>query len=188
MTEAMPRPCPDEMHYKQFDAKITDKYDIVLEGWPLSGPLRNPSSIGSRLELDVVTRAFESDVARFRRLSIDELEAWREARFQNILAQSEIAPLTNPPASDPSASPAATPLDASTGLETQAQIANTVLSNNSPAVPAASASSTTVFPVSNNVLVQKKARKTRSDAGKKRGPNARTKRRALNQEDISEGL
>ena len=65
-----------KMNYKNF-AKITHKYGIVCEGWPLER-FCSPGDINSVPELTVLRNAFTSGAAFFRRLSDVELEEWRE--------------------------------------------------------------------------------------------------------------
>jgi len=69
------------MVYNNFDETITAKHGIVLENWPLP-KFCNPSSIGSRTEINVVYQAFRSGAARFRKLSNEEWKQWEEERFQ----------------------------------------------------------------------------------------------------------
>jgi hypothetical protein len=74
------------MYYANFDERITDKFGVVLEDWPLKR-FCSPSDIGSQTELTVLIWAFESGSTRFCRLTTAELSDWREQQFQNALAK-----------------------------------------------------------------------------------------------------
>jgi hypothetical protein len=47
------------MYYTNFDRSITDKYHIIIEGWPLE-KFCSPSEIVSRNEVSVLMASFES--------------------------------------------------------------------------------------------------------------------------------
>lgn len=66
------------MYYKNFDTKITARYGVIIEGWPLEHFVP-PSLVKSRTELEVLLRAWETDATRFRKLTNKELERWQEA-------------------------------------------------------------------------------------------------------------
>ncbi|KAF7794227.1 hypothetical protein EIP86_005359 [Pleurotus ostreatoroseus] len=179
---------PDAIHkmaYKDFEERITDRYGIVVEGWPLR-TFSAPGSIGSRPELTALIDAWESGTAKFRRLTPEELDAWKTARFAALKAKAAAAAAAAAPtsASPAELSPVGAPAPSSSS--TEGSSAPTLLSfstaSSSDATTAAGlvdppepAPITTVFTVGTNVLVQKKPRKQRSDKGVKRGANARTK-------------
>ena len=56
------------MYYTNFDRAITEKYQVVLEGWPLE-KFCSPSEIASWNEVSVLMTSFESGANRFRKLS-----------------------------------------------------------------------------------------------------------------------
>ena len=73
-----------KMHYADFDQKITAKYGIVVEGWPLKS-FEAPGNLRSLNKLHVLSRAWENGSARFRKMDKEELDEWQEARFQDAL-------------------------------------------------------------------------------------------------------
>ena len=154
------------MQYERYEDMIVDRYGIVLEGWPLEGKPRAPSTIGSRLELTVLIKAWENGTARFRKLSFEELEAWRAARSggqATATVTEESSMQIDPPSQQ---EPQATDL-----VPTSPQAGPSMDSTHSTAVPGVTA----VFSVATGSILQVKQRKKRSDAGKKRGPNIRTR-------------
>ena len=129
----------------------------------------------------VLIKAWENGTARFRKMSIEELEAWRSARLATQLSPettSQLVPQTDTTSLQPddqtSASDPTPPLP---------EAGPSMSSIPSVAVPGAS---TAVFSVSSDGIFQKKVRKTRSDAGKKRGPNVRTVQRVQRVEESNE--
>ena len=70
------------MYYTNFDHAITEKYHVILEGWPLE-KFCSPSDIASRNEVSVLMASFESGATRFRKLSPTEFEKWTEKRLTN---------------------------------------------------------------------------------------------------------
>lgn len=73
------------MYYSNFDKHVTEKYGILMKGWPLP-KFCNPSEVGSKVELEVLFNAWETGQAYFERLSQSDWDAWCEARFQASLA------------------------------------------------------------------------------------------------------
>ena len=191
-----------KINYKNFE-KITQKYGIVYEGWPLER-FCSPGSINSVPELTVLRNAFTSGAASFRRLSDDELEEWRRAQAARARQLTIAAATTTTPTSDLALN-AAQSGHASPGTASHPIVANDgVLCAGSPAplasssqanAPAPSSSSLAVantqhavvgdqnqvvFSVNSGALVPRKPRKQREDKGKKRGPYKRTKGRNAN--------
>jgi hypothetical protein len=87
------------MYYTNFDRAITEKYQVILEGWPLE-KFCSPSDIASRNEVSVLMTSFESGATRFRKLSLTEFEKW-SSRSTNVTDKST-AGLTGPDATLPS--------------------------------------------------------------------------------------
>ncbi|KAI0776438.1 hypothetical protein BC629DRAFT_1255743, partial [Irpex lacteus] len=54
--------------YQNFDANITEKYGVVVDGWPLD-QFRSPSEVGSRIELETLRNALESGFVQFTKLT-----------------------------------------------------------------------------------------------------------------------
>jgi hypothetical protein len=76
LAAGMPVP---RMYYTNFDRAITEKYHVILEGWPLE-KFCSPSEIASRNEVSVLMTSFESGATHFRKLSPTEFEKWSEER------------------------------------------------------------------------------------------------------------
>lgn len=153
-----------KMFYVNFDEHITNKFGIVLEGWPLK-KLVAPGIVGSRPDVDVIINAFSSGVARFRRLSPAELESWRQERFRR---QRAAAPV-----------PTAPTLGAEVLAATSAGTSSSPLSSprlvSGSSIPASAAYSSHIFSVATaEILPPKKPRAKRKDSGIARGPNKRT--------------
>ncbi|KAF8531757.1 hypothetical protein JB92DRAFT_2848659 [Gautieria morchelliformis] len=77
-----------EMSYARYESGIVDRYQVVMEGWPLEGYIRSPCKIGTMKALERLTNALEGskDVAptcRFRRLSDKEYAAHKVGREAN---------------------------------------------------------------------------------------------------------
>lgn len=173
------------MAYKNFDEKITSKYGVVIEGWPLA-KFRGPGDISSKVELRVLYQAWESDAARFRRMSDEEFKQWDAARFDQALAittgnhdgtpQDDTQGNTFEPSSADAITPSTTPGDLTSPLMASppsSQVAT-------PTAPSAAVPQ--VVPVIfHNISVvtssdgtplgiTQKPRKPRCDAGSTRGP------------------
>lgn len=76
------------MYYQNFDSNITEKYGVIVENWVLR-KFCSPSDVASRTELKMLLAAWQSGTTRFRKLSDEELEEWREKRFQAALNESK---------------------------------------------------------------------------------------------------
>ena len=92
------------MTYDRFDDHITQKYSVVVKNWPLKD-FCNPSSVGSRIELETLYNGWQSGVTRFEKLTEEETIAWGNERFASRLAMMSVAPPqpTPEPASPPHA-------------------------------------------------------------------------------------
>ena len=113
LAAGMPIP---RMYYTNFDHAITEKYHVILEGWPLE-KFCSPSEIASRNEVSVLMASFESGATRFRKLSPTEFEKWSEERFNaavesttgpaaTVIPSSPLPPDPTTPAHDPPHFPA----------------------------------------------------------------------------------
>jgi hypothetical protein len=162
------------MYYTNFDTNITAKYGVVLENWPLS-KFCCPGDINSRNELRVLFHAWETDSTRFRRLSDAEFEDWETSRFNAAMGQmsdnTSLDPLTNDTALPPNSQ------SSNLAMETNSSSTPTPTPVDQPPPPAPgdrkrpAAELTGVFSISGEgVVIQKKARKERSDKGKRCGP------------------
>lgn len=96
-----------QMSYTHFDTRITERCGVVCENWPLPR-FCPPGDLSSKFALESLYQAWEANTAKFRKLSPQEHELWKQTRAQ-LLAQ--ICP--PPPAQEPipiSVSPEDTPL------------------------------------------------------------------------------
>ncbi|KAI0640522.1 hypothetical protein C8Q79DRAFT_1015055 [Trametes meyenii] len=64
-----------KMYYTNFGSRITKKYGVIIENWPLKTFIA-PSKMRSRTELDILYNAFSSNATRFRKLTQPEWEQW----------------------------------------------------------------------------------------------------------------
>ncbi|KAF9488068.1 hypothetical protein BDN71DRAFT_1403818, partial [Pleurotus eryngii] len=77
-------PC---MIYATFEDSITLKYGVIVEGWPLP-KFCSPADLSSRIEVQVLFRAWKSGQACFRKLLDDKLQKWEEQRFSERMAMT----------------------------------------------------------------------------------------------------
>lgn len=159
------------MYYTNFDNAITEKYHVVLEGWPLE-KFCNPSDIRSRTEISVLMTSFESGATRFRKLSTTEFEQWCEKRC--------LANLANGPgpsnASSPSTPPSVVVPPPVSLTQDPVSLSQDPVSNEGAGAPTTSVDFINTGVTTANgtvVMVKAKARKPRADKGKKRGPRAK---------------
>jgi len=73
------------MAYDRFDELITAKYHVVVKNWPLK-KFCNPSSITSRIELELLFNAWQSGVTYFQKLTDEEMGAWESDQFSSRMA------------------------------------------------------------------------------------------------------
>jgi len=141
------------MMYVTFDDDITRKHGVLVEGWPLP-EFKNPSAIGSQVELKVLLNAWNTGTTRFRKMSTEEHMAWVESRANS---ESPLAiPAGPPPVLPPSQHSSQDPT-----LVTNPTVAHMpFIPFEAPAGPSISSGSVPG--------VAKKPRKTRSDKGKPR--------------------
>lgn len=177
------------MFYVNFEEHITKKYMIILEGWPLK-KLCAPGSINSQPELRILFNAFTSGAARFRLLSDADFDHWHKKGLPGIFGlhgpwvfKTAAEDAAEMQAASSSASSATVP-----GSSTAADTGTTTNDSGAPSAPptpqpipqspiAAPTSETFVFSANGADAQQvPKKRKERSDKGKKRGPNARSKK------------
>ncbi|KAG2158625.1 uncharacterized protein EDB93DRAFT_1076728 [Suillus bovinus] len=152
------------MLYVNFEENIMAKYGVVCEGWPLQ-EFCSPGDIG--LHTEVLNSAWKLRTAKFQKMSKAEFEQWDKDRFQQKLnhctnSTAPQSPLEGSSSANPTSSPPAmTEVPASAPL---------TIEITSPPL------GTLVNIISGiggkEVVGKKKARKTRSDKGKKQGPKA----------------
>ncbi len=178
-TAKIMHPAKARLVYEKFDTAITAKYGVVIERWPPGIPFRSPGDMQNRVELETLFASWQSDTTRFVKLTPNELQARLLSRVssppaaQATLGTSAAAPaplsvvpigVTGTPGDheEPIAGPSslpAPPLDFSH-------------LNAGPVAPGTQ----TTFSIMDPRLANK-TRAPRSDKGKKRGPNKRTKGR-----------
>ncbi|KAF9496266.1 hypothetical protein BDN71DRAFT_1389827, partial [Pleurotus eryngii] len=69
-----------QMYYSNFDENITMKYGIKVIGWPLN-KFCLPEDLTSRVEVLLLYHAWESGMARFYKMTPQELEDWDNVWF-----------------------------------------------------------------------------------------------------------
>ena len=72
------------MHYENVDQKITAKWQVALDGWPLT-KFSSLSSIVTRNEVEILYNAFKTGTAIFHQFSNAKREKWDAAYFQASL-------------------------------------------------------------------------------------------------------
>ncbi|OCH83633.1 hypothetical protein OBBRIDRAFT_840342 [Obba rivulosa] len=125
------------MYYMNFDTKITAKYGIIIENWPLDHFLP-PSHFKSKLELEVLLKAWESDSTRFRKLSTEEFERWQDT---HIYHESSAGP------DNESEDPIDGPPEAETDIATtqSAMLAALAIGASMPTMPPSSVAPPVIF-------------------------------------------
>jgi hypothetical protein len=69
------------MNYRNYEAKIVEKYGVEIQGWPTSKPgICNPATLGGRAQLEKLLAALESGKCHWVVLSDGELD---ERKKQN---------------------------------------------------------------------------------------------------------
>ncbi|KAL0065632.1 hypothetical protein AAF712_007410 [Marasmius tenuissimus] len=72
------------MQYERFHL-ITQRYGVIVEGWPANLPFQKPGSFHSDTnKLSQVYEAWKSGTAHFWKLESDELDIWRSSRAQGL--------------------------------------------------------------------------------------------------------
>ena len=90
------------MYYVNFDQHITFKFGVVLENWPVQ-KFQAPGNFSSIPIISLIYSAFESGAARFRSLSDEEWQVWRQeflagksvpavTTTESIVEQASLAP------------------------------------------------------------------------------------------------
>jgi hypothetical protein len=65
------------MNYENYEGKIVERFAVALKGWPVD-PIRNPSSIHTRTDLDHLAHALTTGSCLWVLLTDDELAARME--------------------------------------------------------------------------------------------------------------
>jgi hypothetical protein len=167
------------MYYMNFNDKITAKYRMVCNGWPLP-KFCSPSDLCSHNEVEVLYHAWKSDTASFRRLSDEEWEKWDQARFQEALSlmangkendgsEGVGSNPSMPATSSPSKTSVTTDMNAPQQLKAMSNPLGLSKRKAAPLGDSVVANSLTSIS-GDSIVVTKKLCKQCSDAGKKRGP------------------
>ncbi|OSD06824.1 hypothetical protein PYCCODRAFT_1422386 [Trametes coccinea BRFM310] len=154
------------MKYSKFH-RITEEFGIIVENWPLTR-FCAPGDISSRTELEVLLHAWKTDSARFRCLSDDEWEEWR-LRQVSVLPQPPSSTAVEETTSSPIAESTATPPSPAAEEPAPTSEPRPATGQKRPAA-AVEFINTVTGTDGAPLVVAKRARKQRSDAGKKRGP------------------
>lgn len=64
-----------KMNYTNYERQITEKFGVVLCGWPLSGHVRNPAKVGGTAEVEKLLDALKSGKCKWVKLTAEELAA-----------------------------------------------------------------------------------------------------------------
>ncbi|KAF9068256.1 hypothetical protein BDP27DRAFT_1166056, partial [Rhodocollybia butyracea] len=65
----------DEWFTSVFIESITRRYGIIVKNWPLP-EFKNPSSVGTKTELDILWNAWNTDATHFYRMTSSEHSEW----------------------------------------------------------------------------------------------------------------
>lgn len=185
LTDAVMHPCSVRLNYRDFDNTITDKYRVVVDGWPL-GQFRCPSEVTSRVELETLLYALESGSLTFTKLTPQQLERCRQEAAQRDL-QHGLRP-QHPDQPLPDDTLGITPISAPTATANSPVVNAAQRSDFTPAAasvypdalnpaPLSSAPTTIVFRANSG---QERKHKVCSDKGQKHGLNKRTTGKSAN--------
>src|SRR5882724_3286694 len=72
------------MYYSGFPEKITGKWKILLEGWPLN-TFSSLLQLMTKNEVEVLYNAWKTGTAKFHCLSDDGWKEWDAGWFQSVL-------------------------------------------------------------------------------------------------------
>lgn len=168
------------MYYGSFNINITAKYGVICKRWPLPNFV-SPADLKTRNEVEILFHAWSTNTTTFRRLTNAELDEWQEQRFQEAL-DIQLDRNGGAGAGDVDADEDGM-YEGGSGLGTQ-QPPTPASSSSTPTTafimhdpsshtsrPKASKAVNAVTSANGDPIVSShKKRKTRSDAGIKRGP------------------
>lgn len=77
------------MYYTNFPDKITAKYRVVIDHWPLK-KFCSPADLTSKNEVEVLMQAWMTGSAKFRRLSDEEWAQWHRDRVEALTEDSAV--------------------------------------------------------------------------------------------------
>lgn len=78
------------MYYVNFPDKITAKYCVVIDNWPLK-KFCSPADLSTKNEVEVLMQAWTKGSAKFRRLSDEEWAQWHQDRVEGLPEESAVA-------------------------------------------------------------------------------------------------
>ncbi|KAG2090930.1 hypothetical protein BD769DRAFT_1395678 [Suillus cothurnatus] len=67
--------CSVKMNYTNYECKIVERHGVELVNWPLSGPVRNPSKVSGRNEVEKLWGALDKGTCHWVNLSDDDHKA-----------------------------------------------------------------------------------------------------------------
>ncbi|KAG1884478.1 hypothetical protein F4604DRAFT_1574680, partial [Suillus subluteus] len=67
-----------KMNYTNYERQIVEHHGVELVNWPLSGPVRNPSKVGGRSEVENLWAALDKGTCHWVTLSDDERQTWMQ--------------------------------------------------------------------------------------------------------------
>lgn len=159
------------MYYSSFDTNITAKYGVVCEKWPLPNFV-SPADLKTRNEVEILFHAWSTNTTTFRKLTNTELDEWQEQRFQDAmdiqLGSQDGGDGDGMDDNDDSETQQPSTLTSSSGTPVPTFIMHHPSSQT--LMPTTSTAVSAVTSATGHLIVSaKKQRKTRSDAGVKRG-------------------
>ncbi|KAJ3717733.1 hypothetical protein C8R42DRAFT_629986 [Lentinula raphanica] len=172
LKEAGGRHAIKKMYYVNFEDHITRQYKIIVKNWPLK-EFKSPGSLNSHADLTVLFNAWDTGAAYFHRMSHQEYADWEASGGRGVdmdaAAEGGSEGQNHSPDEPRAPSPAATPAFSTAAPSTQ--------QDSQPAASSSNSNFVFTHMVTNQngeaVSTTKRARKTRSDAGKPRRKKAR---------------
>ncbi|OCH87528.1 hypothetical protein OBBRIDRAFT_736014 [Obba rivulosa] len=76
------------MRYPTFWRDVTEKYHVIVEGWPRDIPFKNLSDLSNVQVLETLLQGWESGAIHFRRISDAEFRQLAEARRAQLAEQA----------------------------------------------------------------------------------------------------
>ncbi|KAG1887188.1 hypothetical protein F4604DRAFT_1571247 [Suillus subluteus] len=61
------------MNYTNYEQKMVERCSFALVGWPVPGPVRNPSKVGGRSGVNKLLDAFQDGTCHWVKLTDEEL-------------------------------------------------------------------------------------------------------------------
>ena len=84
----LPHPAP-RLNYLNFKTTITNKYSVMIEGWPLR-TLKAPDDVGSRVELETLLHAWQTGTAKFIKLNSETFKQYKAQQLEKRAAEAQV--------------------------------------------------------------------------------------------------